>query len=206
MWYFETAGQTMDDPIAKTESNLRGETKFTDPQDVEALARIGQFVEDGILDPSSLEVDWDGMRAAFAQQESAIYYGGTWEIGWLEENVTDFEWGVFEFPQMPDVPGGPAHGGGPDNGMCIYSGIDDVELPYAVKFLEYISRPEVASVHLTPNQPIATSVKGVSGVDTDWGRYAPRRSFPKHCSLPRLDLAHRDQRCNSTSNSGCCRW
>ena len=51
MWYFETASQTMGDSIAKTAQNLRGEAKFTDAPDVEALARIGQFVDDGILGP-----------------------------------------------------------------------------------------------------------------------------------------------------------
>ena len=113
MWYFETAAQTMGDPIAKTVQNLRGEASFADAPDVEALARIGQFVDDGILDRDSLSVDWDGMRSAFASQQSAIYYGGTWELPWIEANVMDFEWGVFEFPQLPDVPGTRGHGGGP---------------------------------------------------------------------------------------------
>ena len=104
MWYFETSAQTMGDPIAKTESNLRGETKFTDPEDVQALAAIGRFVEDGILDQDSLTVDWDGMRSAFATQQSAIYYGGTWELPWLDENVQDFTYGVFPFPKLADTP------------------------------------------------------------------------------------------------------
>ena len=167
MWYFETAAQTMGDPIAKTIQNLRGEASFTDAPDVEALARIGQFVDDGILDRDSLSVDWDGMRSAFASQQSAIYYGGTWELPWIEANVMDFEWGVFEFPQLPDVPGTRGHGGGPDEGFCIYSGISDEMLPHAVAFLEYISRPEIADKHLGISEPLATSVKGVSVIESD---------------------------------------
>ena len=167
MWYFETAAQTMGDPISKTIQNLRGEASFTDAPDVEALARIGQFVDDGILDRDSLSVDWDGMRSAFASQQSAIYYGGTWELPWIEANVMDFEWGVFEFPQLPDVPGTRGHGGGPDEGFCIYSGIPDEMLPHAVAFLEYISRPEIADKHLGISQPLATSIKGVSVIESD---------------------------------------
>ena len=178
MWYFETAAQTMGDPITKTVSNLRGEASFTDPEDVEALARIGQFVDDGILDRDSLSVDWDGMRSAFASQKSAIYYGGTWELPWLEENVTDFEWGVFEFPQLPDVPGTRGHGGGPDDGFCIYSGISDDILPHAVAFLEYVSRPEVAEKHLGIAQPLAASIKGVTAIESEIADDLRSNHFP----------------------------
>jgi raffinose/stachyose/melibiose transport system substrate-binding protein len=178
MWYFETAAQTMGDPIAKTVSNLRGEASFTDAEDVEALARIGQFVDDGILDRDSLSVDWDGMRSAFASQQSAIYYGGTWELPWLEENVIDFEWGVFEFPQFSDVPGTRGHGGGPDSGFCIYSGIDDEALPYAVAYLEYLSRPDVANVHLGISSPLASSVLGVSTVQSEIADDLRSNHFP----------------------------
>ena len=178
MWYFETAAQTMGDPIAKTVSNLRGEASFTDSADVAALARIGQFVDDGILDRDSLSVDWDGMRSAFASQQSAIYYGGTWELPWLEESVTDFEWGVFEFPQLSDVPGTRGHGGGPDSGFCIYSGIEDEMLPYAVAFLDYLSRPEVADTHLGISAPLASSIKGVSTVESDIADDLRANHFP----------------------------
>ena len=178
MWYFETAAQTMGDPIAKTVSNLRGEAMFTDAEDVEALARIGQFVDDGILERDSLSVDWDGMRSAFASQQSAIYYGGTWEMPWLEENVVDFEWGVFEFPQFSDVPGSRGHGGGPDGGFCIYSGINEESLPYAIAYLEYITRPEIANMHLGIVAPLASSVLGVSTVESDIADDLRSNHFP----------------------------
>jgi raffinose/stachyose/melibiose transport system substrate-binding protein len=178
MWFFETSSQTMDDPIAKTESNLRGETKFTDPEDVAALAAIGQFVQDGIVDPNSLTVDWDGMRSAFATQQSAIYYGGTWELPWLAENVKDFTYGVFPFPKLPDAAAEPRHGGGPDNGICIYSGIDETHLPAAVKFIEYLTRPEVASQYLATESPIAASITGVPVAEGDVAESLRETTYP----------------------------
>lgn len=178
MWYFETSAQTMGDPIAKTESNLRGETKFTDAEDVQALAAIGQFVTDGILDPDSLTVDWDGMRSAFATRQSAIYYGGTWELPWLDENVTDFTYGVFPFPKLEEAPGEPRHGGGPDNGICIYSGIAEAHVPAAVKFLEYLTRPDVASAYLGTDAPIAVSIEGVPVADTEVAQVLRETTYP----------------------------
>jgi raffinose/stachyose/melibiose transport system substrate-binding protein len=178
MWFFETSAQTMGDPIAKTERNLRGEAKFTDPEDVQALADIGQFVKDDILDPDSLTVDWDGMRSAFATQKSAIYYGGTWELPWLAENVKDFTYGVFPFPKLPDAPGEPRHGGGPDNGICVYSGIDEAHLPAAIKFIEYLTRPDVASMYLATEAPIAVSIEGVPVADTDVAKSLRETTYP----------------------------
>jgi raffinose/stachyose/melibiose transport system substrate-binding protein len=178
MWYFETASQTMGDPIAKTESNLRGETKFTDPEDVQALAAISRFAEDGILDRDSLTVDWDGMRSAFASGQSAIYYGGTWELPWLAENVQDFTYNVFPFPKLDDAPGEPQHGGGPDNGICVYSGIDETHLPAAIKFIEYLTRPEVASEYLATEAPIAASIKGVPVAEDEIAKSLRETTYP----------------------------
>lgn len=178
MWFFETSGQTMADPIAKTESNLRGETKFTDPEDVAALAAIGQFVTDGIVDGDSLTVDWDGMRSAFATGKSAIYYGGTWEIPWLEENVKDFAYGVFPFPKLEGTPGDPRHGGGPDNGICVYSGIAEENLPAAISFIEYLTRPEVASLYLATEAPIAASIVGVPVAETEIATSLRETTYP----------------------------
>jgi raffinose/stachyose/melibiose transport system substrate-binding protein len=178
MWFFETSAQTMEDPIAKTESNLRGETKFTDPEDVAALAAIGQFVTDGILDGDSLTVDWDGMRSAFATGSSAIYYGGTWELPWLEENVTDFTYGVFPFPKIEGTPGEPRHGGGPDNGICVYSGIAEANLPAAVEFIEYLTRPEVANLYLGAEAPIAVSIAGVTVSESDVAQTLRETTYP----------------------------
>jgi raffinose/stachyose/melibiose transport system substrate-binding protein len=178
MWYFETLAQVEADPIAKTQRNLAGEAKFTDAPDVQAFALIGQWVEDGILSKESLSVDMDGMRSAFANGKSAMYYGGTWEIPWLQENVKDFEWGVFPFPKMPAGANPPRHGGGPDNGICISSQIDSKHLPHAVKFIEYLTRPDVAAKYLEPEKPIAASIKDVAGVDEPYAEELRKTTYP----------------------------
>ncbi|MBD2846846.1 extracellular solute-binding protein [Paenibacillus sp. IB182496] len=162
MWLMETLAQTSGDSVGKTESNLSGETKFTDEADVEALRLVGQFVEDGIIDGNTLTVDTDGMRSAFASQQAAMYYGGTWELSWLQDNVTDFEYGAFEFPKLPDTIGDPKHGGGPDYGICVSSNIKDDNQEYAIKLMEYLTRPEVADQYLGIYKPIFASIEGVT--------------------------------------------
>lgn len=178
MWYMETFAQVSHGhSIDKTISNLKGKAKFTDPEDVEALAWLGRFVKDGILDKASLGTDTDGMRSAFATQKSAIYYGGTWELPWIDANIHAFKVGVFEFPQL--FSGAvPLHGGGPDTGFGLYSGMAPSHLPYATRFLEFISRPKYASIILAPQAPIATSVKGVSGLNDAISQQLRMEFFP----------------------------
>jgi raffinose/stachyose/melibiose transport system substrate-binding protein len=178
MWYFETFSQASGDAIAKTQKNLDGTAKFTDAPDVEAFKLIKQWVDDGVLSKDSLSVDQDGMRAAFAAGKSAMYYGGTWEIPSLQQTVKSFKWGVFAFPKMAGTPGEPRHGGGADNGICISSSIAPAKLDAAIKFIEYLTRPEVATLYLAPEQPIAASIKGVPQVEDPYAVELRKTAFP----------------------------
>jgi len=178
MWYFETLSQSTGDAVAKTQKNLEGTAKFSDPQDVEAFALIKQWVDDGILSKDSLAVDMDGMRAAFAAGKSAMYYGGTWEIPSLQSSVKDFQWGVFAFPKMPGTPGNPGHGGGADNGICVSASIPPEKLDAAIRFVGYLTQPEVASLYLAPEQPIAASIKGVPQIEDAYAVELRKEAFP----------------------------
>ncbi len=178
MWYFETFSQATEDPIAKTTANLEGTATFADAADVEAFRLIKQWVDDGVLSKDSLSVDQDGMRAAFSSGKSAMYYGGTWEVPSLQQTVKDFKWGVFAFPKMAGTPGSPKHGGGADNGICVSSSIAPERLDAAVAFIEYLTRPEVATLYLAPEQPIAASIKGVPSIEDAYAQELRATAFP----------------------------
>ncbi|SHE91115.1 raffinose/stachyose/melibiose transport system substrate-binding protein [Kaistia soli DSM 19436] len=178
MWYFETLSQATGDAVAKTQKNLEGTAKFSDAPDVEAFTLIKQWVDDGILSKDSLAVDMDGMRAAFASGKSAMYYGGTWEVPSLQSSVKDFKWGVFAFPKMDGTPGAPGHGGGADNGICVSSSIKPEKLDAAIRFVSYLTQPEVASLYLAPEQPIAASIKGVPQIEDAYAVELRKDAFP----------------------------
>jgi raffinose/stachyose/melibiose transport system substrate-binding protein len=178
MWFFETFSQSSGDPVGKTQTNLEGKTKFNDAPDVDAFKLIKQWVDDGILSPDSLSVDQDGMRAAFAGGKSAMYYGGTWEIPSLQEGVKNFQWGVFAFPKMPGTHSEPKHGGGADNGICLSSSIPEEKLAPALAFIEYLTRPDVATLYLAPEQPIAASIKGVPVTEDAYAKDLRASAFP----------------------------
>lgn len=199
MWYFEALGQTTEDPVAKTEANIAGDAKFTDPEDVEAFQLVADWVEDGILSRDSLAVDEAGMRAAFLNGESAMYYGGTWELAPIENGEPGFEWGVFPFPQMPGTEYGPTHGGGADNGICISNDISEEKLPHAVDFIEFLTRPEIAAMYLEPEEPVAASITEVPGIDTPVAEQLRETTFPDTAKF--LDWMWPSEVTNSVANA-----
>jgi len=179
IWYMATYAQTTGNKqLEKTISNLRGDTKFTDEEDVLAMTLVRQFVDDGILDPTSMDYDEEGMRSAFISGQAGAYFGATWDLAILTANITDFELGIFMFPQMPDVPGHPVAYGGVEVGLCISSTISDDNLEAAKAYIEYTSRPEIAAIDLMPTNPIATSHKEVLGLDTPIAQQVREEYFP----------------------------
>ncbi|MGC4105833.1 MAG: extracellular solute-binding protein [Thermomicrobiales bacterium] len=180
MWFFETYAQTTKNKSIETlDLFLKGERKFTSPEEIEAFAAIGRFAQDGVLARESLDTDGDGMRAAFAQQRAAMMYGGTWEIANLRAVVTDFEIGIFEFPLVTDDPNVISqHGGGTSPAIALPSFVSEGNLDLAAQFLEYTSRPAVANKLIAPAAPIGASVKGVESIDDPLAEPLRKTFFP----------------------------
>jgi len=167
MWFFETFAQTSGNKsLELTGDFLAGNRKFTSPEEVAAFEAIAQFYQDGILTQESLDTDTEGMRAAFAQQKAAMFYGGTWEMPNVRDAVTDFEVGVFEFPLVVDTAGVvPQHGGGPDGCLAIPGFAPKENIDLQAQFLEFVSRKEFANKILQPALPLLPVLTNVPPVD-----------------------------------------
>lgn len=163
MWYMETLAQTSKNTsIATIDAVLEGKKKFDEPEHVEALNALKKFVDDGLLDSSTLDVGRDAMRAAFLQQKAAMIYGGTWELNALRRAKPTFELGAFEFPLISDEAGVVSqHGGGADVAWSVPSFAKKEDLPMVAQFLEFISRKSEASKLLAPLNPLIPSINGV---------------------------------------------
>ena len=166
MFFEETYAQTShNESIAKAEDWLSGNSSFVNDETIEAFAMIGELFERGILTKDSLNTDDTGMKALFAQQEAAMFYGGTWEYAPVLEIVGDtFEVGVFMFPEMADglVPQG---SGAADDGIAVASNCNKEHADMVVKFLEFMTRPENAQLTIGATEPILPVIKGVEAVD-----------------------------------------
>lgn len=168
MWFFETFAQTSGNKsIQFTQDFLSGNRKFTSPEEIAAFNEIARIYQDGILHQSDLDVDGDGMKAAFAQQKAAMFYGGLWELSATRTIVNGaFEVGVFEFPLMVSADGVvPLHGGGPDDGWGIPTFAPKENIDIQTQFLEFITRPEIASLVISKQEPYIPTIQGVAALD-----------------------------------------
>lgn len=179
LYYMSSLSQTTGNKqLELVEATLKGEAKFTDAPSVEALKLAYGWVKDGLLDPQSNELDEEAMKSVFLSGRAAAYFGGSWDVPGLTTNAT-FDWGVFKFPKYESQPGTPVAYGGAETGLCVSSSSKNPELAKA--FISYASEDAQAKVMLEPISPIATSNKGVLGVDTpiakDLATYLPTAKF-----------------------------
>lgn len=63
------------------EKILRGETKFTDADFVNALRFVKQLYDDGVLSKNTLTTDYGAVIGQFASDKGAYYVDGDWRIG-----------------------------------------------------------------------------------------------------------------------------
>lgn len=131
-----------------------------------------------MLDPQSNELDEDAMKSVFYSGRAAAYFGGSWDVPGLTDNAP-FTWGVFKFPQYEGQPGTPVAYGGAETGLCLSSASKNPELAKA--FIAYAAEDAQAKLMLEAVKPIATSHKGVAGVDSpvakDLLTYLPTSKF-----------------------------
>lgn len=143
MWYFSCFGQTSGGrPVERTEEILTGKAKFTDADSIEAFEVLKTFAEDGMFQPGFNGTDSDGGKAVFVNGQSALYYGGTWEItSFLEAGMENVE--LHPFPIIKEGAKSIQTGNASDGAYTIYSKIDPARQSAAEAFIEYMTREEV---------------------------------------------------------------
>lgn len=179
LYYMSSLAQTTDNQqVATVEGVLRGEGKFTDEASVAALRLAWGWVEGGLLDPQSNELDEDAMKTVFYSGRAAAYFGGSWDVPGVAANAS-FEWGVFKFPQYEGQPGHPVAFGGAESGLCVSSSSPNPEL--ATAYVSFAAQPAQVELLLEPLAPLATSHKDVAGADDpiaeDLRTYLPADKF-----------------------------
>ncbi|GEM_PF-1347341 len=140
---------------------LAGKARFTDQAGLAALQLTRKWLDDGVLDPQSSELDEEGMKVAFLSGRAAMFMGGTWDMPGLRANAK-FRWGTFPFPKITNTPGRPRPFGGAEMGLCVGRGSRNPALARA--YIEFMTRPENARQLLLPQQPFATSQPSVAGL------------------------------------------
>ena len=92
-----TADVFGDDPDWMTKRKA-GEVSFSDPEMVAAFQKFQDLVNAGLIDEGGLGTDFATANQAFYDGEAAMYFQGSWFIGYMEPEVSA-NTGVFLLPQ-----------------------------------------------------------------------------------------------------------
>lgn len=182
MYYGDIYAQTSGNKsISNVSEFLTGKSKFTGEAEIAAFDYFKKMYDAGLYTSASFETDADGMKAAFAQQKAAMFFGGTWELAPTRNLVKDFELGVTSLPRfVEDSSVIVQHAGAPDYGMSIPSFIDQDNLGNVMQFVEFILRKENAEKILSTYQPISCAIKGVPSISDKYAQKISTEMVPKN--------------------------
>lgn len=174
--YAQTSGNQSIDNIHEF---LNGNYEFTNDAEIEAFNVFKTMYDEGLYTSASFETDADGMKAAFAQQEAAMFFGGTWELAPTKELVKDFELGVTSLPRFVDDENVVVqHAGAPDYGIAVPSFADQDNLDLIMQFFEFILREENAQKILSTYQPINCPIEGVETINDEYAKKIGEEMVP----------------------------
>jgi raffinose/stachyose/melibiose transport system substrate-binding protein len=164
MWLFyymsALAQVTNNQQVSFVEHLLERKFTFTGVVNVQALRLARHWVDDGLLDSQSNELDEDAMRSVFYSGRAAAYFGATWDVPDIVANAP-FRWGVFPFPKYTSEPGHPEPFGGVESGLCVAATSRQPTLAKA--YIEFATRDQNARALLAPLNALATSQRNVPG-------------------------------------------
>jgi raffinose/stachyose/melibiose transport system substrate-binding protein len=166
MWFAETYGQTSGhQSISKVEDWLSGNSNFVNDETIAAFGKIREMFDKGILTTDSLDTDDTAMKAMFAQEQAAMFYGGTWEYAPTLEIVDGaFEIGVFLWPSLGEGMSALACGAA-DDGVAIASNCNKDSWEYIERFLDHMTNEESVNLTINPIKPIIPVFKSLEPAD-----------------------------------------
>jgi raffinose/stachyose/melibiose transport system substrate-binding protein len=142
IYYMDTFAQTSGGKsIEETLSMLRGKSKFTEKDAVDAMAILQKMGKDNLFGPPGyIGLNADEGRALFTSGKCVLYFNGIWDLATLRQSgMTGDTLGITLFPVV--VPGAKAHESGVLGGAALAlssampKGMQDISL----KLIDYMS-------------------------------------------------------------------
>ncbi len=122
-----------------------GETKFTDSLFVDVLSKLKEISK--YFEEDAMGVAYDDVPVLFSQKKVAMILDGSWSAANIKKAGTDFEVGVFLFPGTDSVD--PSEFVPVKYGLCWAISNESKNKEAALKYLEFLSRPDIYADYIT---------------------------------------------------------
>lgn len=124
-----------------------GIIKWNDPTIKSILQDIQNMRKDNFFIKGAEGTTYENSIALFAQGKAAMLNTGTWSIGFMKSQAPDIELGFF---LLPDSKGNIVMSNDVGTAICISAGTKHPA--EALKFVEYLSSPEIAKIYSDETQ------------------------------------------------------
>jgi raffinose/stachyose/melibiose transport system substrate-binding protein len=144
VWFFTTYAQTTkNQSIENTVKTLQGETKFTDPDVVEALDAIFKFGKEGLFIDGVNALDVDGSTANFLTGKAVFWLQSNGLIRTVREaNPPNMTLDVALAPQLGADKIQSQFPGGTGSALSLYHKIDDTRRPIALEYMDFLTQDQ----------------------------------------------------------------
>lgn len=139
----------------------KGEIDFSDPRISKIFSDIQAMGDQGFFIDGAQGTSYESSIAMFAQQGAAMLLTGTWSIGTLQTQAPDIDLGYFLLPASEADPIMLA-----DASYLIGINAESPNAEAAMKFVEYLSSPEVAALYSAQTGQLSPVI-GVESEDED---------------------------------------
>jgi raffinose/stachyose/melibiose transport system substrate-binding protein len=142
VWFFTTYAQTTrNQSVEKTVATLKGQSKFTDAEALEALDAIFKHGKESLFIEGVNSLDIDGATATFLTGKAALWLHHNGLIRTVREaNPPNMTLDVALAPQMVAEKVQSQFPGGTGAALCIYHKIDDKRRPLAFEYLDFLTQ------------------------------------------------------------------
>ena len=144
VWFFTTYAQTTkNQSLEKTVKTLQGETKFTDPDVVQALDAIFNVGQQGLFISGLNSLDIDGSTANFLTGKAVFWLQSNGLIRTVRDaNPPNMDLDVALAPQFGTDKVQSQFPGGTGAALCLYHKVDDARRAIALEYMDFLTQDQ----------------------------------------------------------------
>lgn len=136
--FYELVLSQADDDFVKSFQLFQGDVDFQGPEFTFAAEKMVDWVDKGYISPVAVSMKAEEMGLAFTSGEYPIMISGSWWYGRFMEEITSFDWGIFNFP------GNRFHPGSSGNLWVVPEKAENKEIAY--DFIDITLSPKIQNI------------------------------------------------------------
>ncbi|MDC7125183.1 MAG: extracellular solute-binding protein [Spirochaetales bacterium] len=136
--FYELVLSQADEDFIKSYQLFQGDVDFHGPEFTFAANKMVEWIDNGYISADAVSMKAEDMGLAYTRGEYPMMISGSWWYGRFVEEITEFDWGIFNFP------GNKYHPGSSGNLWVVPTSASNKEIAY--DFIDITLSPEIQNI------------------------------------------------------------